>query len=309
MKQTFWCIVFLGFMTNPTAAIASGSPSSPPRHTLASASGLSVRLSLVGRLTGSGNTLFTTSIDVTNSTSTATQVDFYLDGKDIATQNSVVLDGSIDSSGAPVAQGVGTMRGRQNAHFDDFVDSLVKANLLPSSIESDGFVGSVLFVFNGFSKRGQGTATARFSNAFGGGTIGVSLKGHDVTTSEPMKLVAAVRDTRGGAGPKLYPNVFINNSGLTPTGTAGDTIAVQITAYANSTGQAVGTPVTIQNIGPGQTATLGSALTALGVPASENTILLYATVVSGTSAIEGLVSQVDDVTKDGSAFEMSRADF
>ena len=151
--------------------------------------------------------------------------------------------------------------------------------------------------------------TARFSNAFGGGTIGVSLKGHEISTNEPMSLVAAVRDTRGGSGAQLYPNVFINNTGLTATGASGGTITVQITAYANSSGQPVGTPITLQNIGPGQTASVGLVLQALGVPAGENTILIYATVISGNSAIEGLISQVDAVTKDGSAFEMSRADF
>ena len=39
------------------------------------------------------------------------------------------------------------------------------------------------------------------------------------------------------------------------------------------------------------------------------TLLICASVTSGNSAIQGLVSQVDAVTKDGSAFEMSRADF
>lgn len=307
MQGKCW-IVFLCFMAIPFAASASERPSSLPPRGLAQANGLGVNLSLVGRLVGGGNTLFTTSIDVTNSTTAPAQVDFYLDGMDLALQNVIAVNGSIDASGALVAQGVGAMRGRQNAHFDDFIDSLVKANLLPASIEPNGFVGSVLFVFNGFSKHGQGSATARFWNVFGGGTIGVSLKGHDLTTNEPVALVAAVRDSRGGTGAQLYPNVFINNTGLTPTGAIGGAITVQVTAYANSSGLAIGTPITIQ-IGPGQTATVGNALQTLGVTGGENTILIYATVVSGTSAIEGLVSQVDPVTKDGSAFEMSRADF
>jgi hypothetical protein len=275
----------------------------------AKASGLGVNLPLVGRLIGGGNTLFITSVDVTNSTTVATQVDFNLDGIDIAQQTPIALNGSIDASGALVAQGAGTMRARQNAHFDDFIDALVKANLLPASVETNGFVGSVLFIFNGFTKRGQGTATARFSNEFGGGTIGVSLKGHEITTNEPRSLVAAVRDTRGKPGPQLYANVFINNIGLTPTAGPGDTITVQIAAYANSTGQPVGNPITIQNLGPGQTATVGNILQALSVPATEDTLLIYATVTSGNAAIAGLVSQVDATTKDGSAFEMSRADF
>jgi hypothetical protein len=291
------------------AASASERRSNLPRQGLATANGLGVSLSLVGRLVGGGNTLFTTSIDVTNSTTAPAQVDFYLDGMDLTLQNVVTVNGSIDGSGGLVAQGAGAMRGRQNAHFEDFIDSLVQANLLPASIEPYGFVGSVLFVFNGFSKRGQGTATARFSNAFGGGTIGVSLKGHELTTNEPMSLVAAVRDSRGATGAQLYPNLFINNTGLTPTGALGGAITVQVTGYANSSGLVIGTPITIQNLGPGQTATVGNVLQALAVTGTEDTVIIYVTVVSGTSAIEGLVSQVDAVTKDGSAFEMSRADF
>jgi hypothetical protein len=308
MERKSCRIVFLCFMAIPFAASASERRLNPLPQGLAQANGLGVSLSLVGRLVGGGNTLFTTAIDVTNSTTTPTQVDFYLDGMDLTLQNVITVNGSIDASGALVAQGVGAMRSRQNAHFDDFIDSLVKANLLPAYIEPNGFIGSVLFVFNGFSKSGQGAATARFANAFGGGTIGVSLKGHELTASEPLSLVAAVRDSRGGPGAQLYPNVFINNTGLTPAGAIGGAITVQVTAYANSSGLAIGTPITLQ-IGPGQTASVNSVLQALGVPSGENTILIYATVVSGTSAIEGLVSQVDAVTKDGSAFEMSRADF
>ena len=308
MKRRLSWVVFC-FLTIPVAATASEGRSRLPVGSLAIANGLSVSLSLVGRLTGTGNTLFTTSIDVTNSTAGATQVDFYLDGIDIATQKPLVLNGSIDASGVLVAQGVGAMRGRQNAHFDDFIDALVKANLLPASIEPDGFIGSVLFVFNGFSKRGQGTVTARFSNAFGGGTVGVSLKGHEISTNEPKSLVAVMRETRGTTGAQTYANLFINNTGLTPTGAPGDTVTVQITAYANSSGQPIGNPITVQNIGPGQTVSVTSLLQALGVAAPEDTVIIYATVTSGTSAIEGLVSQVDAVTKDGSAFEMSRADF
>lgn len=309
-QRTRW-IVLLSFITVtvPLTASPSRARAGLPIQALAKASGLGVNLPLVGRLIGGGNVLYITAIDVTNSTTGATQVDFNLDGIDIAQQTPIVLNGSIDASGALVAQGAGTMRARQNAHFDDFIDSLVKANMLPASIETDGFVGSVLFIFNGFTKRGQGTASARFSNDFGGGTIGVSLKGHEITTNEPRSLVVPVRDTRGKPGPQLYSNVFINNIGLTPTGGPGDTITVQIIAYANSTGQPVGNPITIQNLGPGQTATVGNILQVLGVTATEDTLLIYASVTSGNSAIEGLVSQVDAVTKDGSAFEMSRADF
>ncbi len=149
------------------------------------AAGLGVNVPLVGRLVGGGNTLYISTVDVTNNTATDAQVDFYLDGQDLASGGAISRVGSISSSGTLVAQGGGgLMRHRSNAHFADFIDALVQAGILPASAESDGFIGSVLFVFNGFTKLGQGSATVRFYNSFGGGSIGQSLKGHDIAAGE-----------------------------------------------------------------------------------------------------------------------------
>jgi hypothetical protein len=121
-----------------------------------------------------------------------------------------------------------------------------------------------------------------------------------------------VRDTTALSGAGLiYPNLFINHTGLAPDGTAatGD-INVQVSAVSAATGQPVGTPINM-TIASGLTATVGRVFQALGITPSADTttLLVYATVTSGSAAIEGLVSQVDTVTKDGSAFEMGRADF
>ncbi len=62
--------------------------------------------------------------------------------------------------------------------------------------------------------------------------------------------------------------------------------------------------------GPGRTASVNQVLNALQIPAgTENTILVFARVVSGNVAIHGIISQVDNITRDGAVFEMSRADF
>lgn len=277
----------------------------------ASASGLGVNVPLVGRLIGGGNTLYITTVDVTNNTTTDTRVDFYLDGIDIATSGKVVVTGSISSAAALVALGTGGLvRGRSNAHFDDFIDAGVRAGMLPASIEQDGFIGSVLFVFNGFTKRGQGSATVRFYNSAFGGTIGESLKGHEIAVNEPQKVVAAFRDSRSQtSGPQLYANMFINNTGLTPTGTGmAGPVTVRIQAYANSTGQPTGTTLDL-TIGVGQTVSVSDVLHSLNVPPGEETILVNATVTSGTSAIAGAAVEVDQTTKNASVVDMSRADF
>jgi hypothetical protein len=267
------------------------------------ASGLGINVPVVGRLTGGGNTLFYTSIDITNQMKSAAQVDWYFDGTDSGTGAAIVLTGSISQSGL-VAHGSGTMRAQSNVHFDDFVESLTQAGLISTATRDRGVLGSLLVVFNGASKRGQASVTARFLNAYGAGMVGVALRGREITGDEPQSLVAVVRHSA-----QTYPNVFINNTGLAPNGVdAGGTVIVRVSAVSNTTGLEVGVPVTL-TIPAGQTAGVGSVLNALQVPAgSDDTILVYATVTSGNAAIQGVVSQVDAVTRDGSAFDMSRAD-
>jgi hypothetical protein len=278
----------------------------------ANASGLGVNVPVVGRLSGGGGVLYTTALDVTNNATTAAQVDFYVDLTDVVSGAPVVVDASVSSSGALVAQGTGgSVAGKFNAHFDDFIDALVQAGLIPASAESDGVLGSVLFIFNGFTRSGKGAVSARFYNSFGGGTIGTSLSGHEITTSEPTKLVATLRDSRQAtSGPKLYANIFLNNTGLTPTGTGTATaIDIQVSAYSAATGQPVGTPVTIQAVNPGATTVVSDIFTALQVPSSERAVIVTANVTSGTAAIEGVAVEVDNTTHDGSGNAMARGDF
>jgi hypothetical protein len=276
------------------------------------ADGLGVNVPVVGRLIGSG-TLFITALDVSNHTTLPMRVDFYLDGQD-GTGTSISVDGSIGAAGQIAARGAGgSMRARLDAHFDDFVGALVDAGMLPESVRTNGFIGSALFVFDGNATSGRGAVTARFYNRLGDGFVGVALKGREVTVSEPQRLVAAVLDTRGNTSgaPQMYPNVFINNMGITPNGQGqAGAVDVEISAIANSTGAPIGTPITIRGLAPGRTASVGQILNALQIPATvENTVLVFARVTSGTSAIQGVVSQVDAITRDGAVFEMSRADF
>jgi hypothetical protein len=310
-------VLFLGAAFLFAAAVSrGGSPveaarvPARPQSANAASSGLGVSLPLVARLIGAGPTLYISTVDVSNNAATAAQVDFYFNGVNLKTSAPVAVTGSVSGTGALVAQGAGTpMRARSNAHFDDIIDSLVGAGMLPATIKDDGFIGSTLFVFNGLTASGQGSATVRFYNTLGGGTVGQSLKGRELTTNEPQSLVATVRDSRGKPGPQLYANIFINNTGVTPTGagTAGS-VNVHVQAYANSTGQPVGTALDTA-IGFGQTVGISDVVASLKIPAGEDTLLVYVTVTSGTSAIAGVFAQVDVTTRDGTTTDMSRADF
>ena len=299
----------LALMLSAPLTLLAQPPDLSVEQTEAVASGLGINVPLVARLIGAGSTLYTSSVDVANNGAVAAQVDFYLDGVDLATSAVISHAGSISSTGALVAQGTGgLMRAKSNAHFDDFIDSLLHAGLLPPNIENDGFIGSVLFVFNGLTKSGQAEAKVRFFSSYGGGTIGQALRGHEITGAEPQSLVASLRDSRGKAGPQLYANLFINNTGLTPSGApASGPVGVKVQAYANSTGLAVGTPLNTA-IGLGQTVGVTDVLHTLAVPASEDTILVFITVTSGNAAIAGVQAQVDQTTRDGSVMDMGRAD-
>lgn len=297
---------------SPSSAAAL--ESSSPAAATSSATGLAVNVPVIGRLIGAGGILFKTAIDVSNNTGTAASIDFYLAG--LTGSTSVSVSGSLSSAGAIVAKGTGgAVRGHFNYHADDFVDELVKAGLVPASAESSaGFLGSVRFVFDGFSKSGQGSAAANFyrdlATPGATGTIGVSATGREITANEPTKLVGTFRNRLGRPGPQVYPNLFINNIGLTPIGTAAATaIDVEISAYSNSTGNPVGTPQRLTGIGPGQTVAFGKVLDALKVPATEDTAIVYVTVVSGNAAIAAIAVQVDDGTHDSASVEMRRADF
>jgi hypothetical protein len=317
--KTIWkmgaLLTALGLALPLRATAAAARSDEPNENAIAAvdgiAAGLGVNVPLVGRLTGGGNTLYISTVDVTNNTATDTQVDFYLNGQDLANGAAIAKVGSISSTGTLVAQGAGgSMRHRSNAHFADFIDAVVQSGILPASVETDGFIGSVLFVFNGFNKLDQGAATVRFYNSFGGGSIGQSLKGHDVAAAEPQTVVATFRDSRSQAvEPQLYANLFINNTGLTPAGAGTSaSVTVRLQAYANSTGNATGNTKDL-TIGAGQTASVSDVLHALAVPAGEDTVLVTATVTSGDAAIAGAAVEIDQTTKDGSVVDANRGDF
>ncbi len=273
------------------------------------ARGAGISLPVVGRVVGGGNTLFRTSVDVANNTDSALQVDFYFDALDPLSQQPLAVKGSITNSGI-VEQGAGTLRAHSVAQFSDFIETLVAAGRMSAATRDAGVLGSLLLVYNGHTRSGQGSASARFYNDFGGGTVGVSLNGHEITNNEPVALTAVVRDTRGKPGPQLYSNLFINNTGLAPlTGLAAEDVTVEVSALASSNSQPIGTPM-ILTIPKGQTRSINQVLTALGVASSvEETILVTVRVTAGGAAIAGIVSTVDAVTRDGSVVEMTRADF
>lgn len=267
------------------------------------ATGLGVNVPLLGKLKGAGGVLYSTALDVANLQSVSTQVDYYLDGIDVVNGMPIRVVGSIADAGF-TDRGSGVLSANRSVHFDDFVSALASSGRISALTAENGFLGSVLFVFGGAAREGQAAVLARFHNPSGLGTVGVSLKGHVIGANESQTLTAVVRDTRGQEGvPQTYANLFLNNTGLTPGGSpTSDPVTVQLSALSAATGRAVGTPNTL-SIASGRT--VGFGVFPFLQVSGQGTLIVTAQVISGAAAIHGVVSQVDDGTKDGSAFEMT----
>lgn len=283
----------------------------------AAETGIGVNNPVIGKLTGEGNVSYRTALDVSNNTGDAHIATFVFDGTDLATGTVLPpITGNVVNPGQVEGADVTTpMDAYSNAHFDDFIATLRDSGLITSQEYDDGVIGSLLVVFLGTSSSGEGSTVARFYSSGCGGTIGVSARGEEITSNNPLKLVGVFRDTTGEAGvPQLYPNLFLNNVGITPQGgTPTDTGAVTVRLSAYSATNGPGVPVGQRSVGPieaGQTAIVPHVLDYLNVPRGQfDTILVFAEVIDGESAIESLAVEVDQTTRDGSSVEMSRGDF
>jgi hypothetical protein len=267
------------------------------------ATGLGILVPIVARATGAGDTLYLTSIDITNHRSELTLVDFYFDGADARTGAAVHATGSV-GDGRLVVRGERGMPAASTFHSADFVKSLADGGFIPAATVDNGVIGSLLVVFNQSARRGEGAVTARFYNPFGGGTVGSALRGRELTATEPRVLRGVIHDTRAAtsAAPKVYSNVIINHTGLTPAGVAtSQDVQVELRAWRRS--EPVGSAATVV-IPSGRTLILPATET-LNLPAPYEALRLSVAVVSGDAAIAGVISQVDAVTRDGSVFEMS----
>ena len=278
--------------------------------------GIGVNNPVVGKLTGEGGVEYFTALDVSNNTTTPHLVTFSFDGIDLASGAAFSIGGNIVNPGVITAADLTqAMDAYSNAHFDDFVGALRDVGLISAQEYSDGVLGSVLIVFLGTSASGEGSSQARLYRSGCGGTIGSSVRGQEITSNNPLQLVGTFRDTTAEAGvPLLYPNVFVNNVGVTASGLPpadSGAVTVQLTAYSAS--NPAGPPIAqtvLGPIGPGQTFSFSRVFDNLSIPKTQiDTILVFAVVIDGTSAIEALQAEVDPDTRDSSFAEMGRADF
>lgn len=280
----------------------------------ANASGVGINLDVVGRLTG-GSTLFRTSVDISNNTNTATEVDVFLD----ATFSGAADERAFSITGSGIVPvGSGTMPDHFVFHSDDLIDDMKGAGLITQAEEDAGILGSLFVIYDSpsvglFDQIGQGSVQARFYSSNFGGTIGVSANGHELTASEPVSLVGIARDTIGEADtPQVTTNFFINNEGyaLNDGTLIHNPVTVRLSGFSNATGNPL--PHTLSfPIGEFQTAVVGNIYATLGANRATDgdSIIVFFDITAGDSAISGLSSTNDAITKDPSAAQLRPADW
>jgi hypothetical protein len=270
-----------------------------PEANASSSGGLGVLMPVIGRLVGSGNTLFKTSLDVSNFSALPVAVAFRFRGVVLKTSAVIGFTGTFANAG-------GTLRSFSSVHFDDFIDAMVQQGSISPEQESDGILGSMLIIFPGVTASGQGAARARFYSDGFGGTIGVTVNGHEFNGSETTALAGVFSDTTTISGtPRLYSNIFIDNIGSYDAGTGLFSVSddqVLLSAFSATTGEPIGTPisVTVRSF-----QTLSTGLAALGVPSGSGQVVVLARATSGHGLLLGLGAEVDDITRDPSGFAMS----
>ena len=302
--------------------VSSGARRMAVTPAVSQALGVGINLDVMGRLTGSGNTLFRTSVDIANNTNTATQVDAFFDGAIGGVNTDIVV--SVTAAGL-VAQGAGQLADHAVFHTDDYIDDLRALGLITQAEENAGILGSLFVIYNSpstglFDQIGQGSVQARFYSSNFGGTIGVSANGHELTSSEPTSLVGIARDTTGpppaapeANTPQVTTNFFINNEGFAEAGTGNlvvNPVTVRMSGFSNVTGNPLPHTQTI-TIDSYETAVLLNIYATLGATtaADGDSIIVFFDIVSGNSAISGLSSTNDAATKDPSAAQLRPADW
>ena len=204
---------------------------------IAAAAGAGILLPVIGRLTGSGNTLF-------HDHARRRELHGGVGGRPLHVSWSGREDGRRDflrrhSRQTMEADDPGFFR----RSFDHFIDAMEKKGSITAAQESDGVLGSMVIVFEAVDPNTWRPATrsppGRGSSSQFGGTIGVSLNGHPFTGRETTAVAGVLlrHAGRSRSTPQLYSNIFLTNFGQFSGGqflSSDDT--VEISAFSSATG-------------------------------------------------------------------------
>jgi len=275
VKRTITAFALTVVAASASAAKLAVRPLAERQHprAVATGNGFSVDLPIVGRVRNATTTFFT-ALDVTNNTSSSTDVVFTW----------VPADGGAARSGM-----LTTLEGFDNLHVDDFVGALADSGLIA---RPDMAFGTLLLTFtnSAFRNGTEATAVARiysFVNGTSGPTFGLAYRSPALQTNGAHSLSSLLR---GGNG--LIANLGIENVGIDDAGNPNDApVTVQLSFFDPATGAPAGDP-RLLTLASGQVVQLNDV-------AGANRIVFVDTV-AGTAQIRGYVVMKDAATNDGS---------
>lgn len=243
-------------------------------------SGFSVDLPIVGRVRNATTTFFT-ALDITNNTSSSTDVVFTW----------IPADGGAARSGV-----LTTLGGFDNLHVDDFLGALASAGMIA---RPDNTFGTLLLTFtnSAFRNGTEATAVARiysFQSGTSGPTIGLVYRAPALQTSGAHSLSSIVR---GGSG--MVTNLGIENVGIDDAGNPDNVpITVRLSLFDPKTGTLAGDQ-SLFTLAPGQVMQLNDM--------AKSNFIAFVDEVSGTAQIRGYAVMKDASTNDGSLVFMQES--
>ena len=282
MKTVIAAIALVALAGSASPATLNVHPLAQPMQprVVQAGGGFSVDLPIVGRVRGVSTTFFT-ALDVTNNTSSSTDVVF----------NWVPADGSAVRSGL-----LTTLGGFDNLHVDDFIGALASAGLIASP---NNTFGTLLLTFTNpaFRNGTEATAVARvysFVSGTSGPTFGLAYRAPALQTNGAHSLSSIVR---GGNG--LVANLGIENVGIDDNGRPSDTpVTVRLSFFDPATGAQSGNQP-LFTLGPGQVMQLNDV--------TKTNMIVFVDEVGGTAQIRGYVVMKDAATNDGSLVFMQES--
>ena len=321
--------VFAGDATGPTPRDgivlrrAEAAPKAPGAIGTESANAVfsySVELPEVARLQGAG-AFYRTAVDITNHSDNG--------GVTATVQFSYNCTACTPAAFFRTTPFVIQLAARDSVHFDDMVQELDDRGLLTTGAVN-GAVGGLLVRFDGLPSTigWEGSAVARLYNRVDEnnpalGTIGYAFPASLFFESAYNTAVGIARDTSpaalaGGVQGSQRTNIGVRNTDVHAPPGSNRPIDLRVTFYDPATGNQVGNALVAQGILPGEVRIIGNVFATAAIPQDISQVLVFVDLTSPgivlppaaqpSPTFEAFIITIDNVTSDGSYFEMKCGD-
>lgn len=325
--------MFAGDATGPTPRDgivlrrAEAAPKAPGAIGTESANAVftySVELPEVARLQGAG-AFYRTAVDITNHSDNG--------GVTATVQYSYNCTACTPTGFFRTSTFVIQLAARDSVHFDDMVQELDDRGLLTAGAVN-GAVGGLLVRFDGLPSTigWEGSAVARLYNRVDEnnpalGTIGYAFPASLFFESAYQTAVGIARDTTpaalaGGVQGSQRTNIGIRNTDVHAPPSSNRPITLDVSFYDPATGNKVGNDLVAQGLLPGEVRIIGNVFSTAQIPQNISQVLVFVDLTSPAVVLpignpvtnqpsptfEAFIITIDNVTSDGSYFEMKCGD-